>query len=487
MICYSTKPAVVDAQDPVRGPARRAEPKAGAKASRGQTVGIRAPANAEGGGLGITASISSLHIEVDQARTLGEEKRRDGRCKRMALRREIQKLPHPIEGGRVSRPGVMDLPIDRLRACGRSVVGSSATVTLSPIGRASISGVVSCGRALVCPECGAKIREERRRHLLKLIEAAQAQGYGVYFVTFTLRHYQGHSLEESLKVIREAWGKGVASGKAWQDRKKKYGLSMVSSIEITYGSKGFHPHAHFVVIQGVPSVARTTDNWVRTFDVPYPRWSAAEEAEFRVWLRDRWLRVIERSGMPPAHEEYAMDWREAYGPSDARILSEYLGKDQGADGAAERLAAARKRAGALSVEALRGDLKTKKRSEHATHPVFELIAEAVVERNANSYYAWWEHEKAVRGLRWWRVSHGLATALGVFDDERTDEEIANGLDVRAVPLLSIAKRDWYKLATRGEIASLLSLVEVSGATAALQWLYSMGVEAERIERPPPDP
>jgi len=43
---------VVDARGSARGPGRRAEPKAGAKAARDLTGGISASATAVGGGLG---------------------------------------------------------------------------------------------------------------------------------------------------------------------------------------------------------------------------------------------------------------------------------------------------------------------------------------------------------------------------------------------------------------------------------------------------
>ena len=65
-----------------------------------------------------------------------------------------------------------------------------------------------------------------------MIDAAQAEDVGVYFVTLTLRHYRGMTLETSLDVIRSAWQK-LASGKAWQSRKEKFGLGMVGVVEIT--------------------------------------------------------------------------------------------------------------------------------------------------------------------------------------------------------------------------------------------------------------
>ena len=58
-----TKITVEDSPEPVRRPERRAKPKAGAQASRDQTVGLRESARAVGGGLGNTANIAAAHAE----------------------------------------------------------------------------------------------------------------------------------------------------------------------------------------------------------------------------------------------------------------------------------------------------------------------------------------------------------------------------------------------------------------------------------------
>lgn len=408
---------------------------------------------------------------VPVARERGQERRAD----LMALRLAAQKLPHPDEGGAI---GSVALPrtITSLRECGRKVLGPAALVTYdAATGKAGTRGIVTCGRALVCAMCGAKVREERRRHLLELVEAAQADGVGVYFVTLTLRHYRGMSLETSLAVIRSAWQK-LASGKAWQSRKEKYGLGMVGVVEITDNAdgNGWHPHLHLCIFQSCPPVQREHGKWVKVGNDRPPKWSAYEEAEFVVWLRQRWLSIIVKAGMPAALPQHAFDWREAYGPEDARLLSAYLAKDQGA-----AVAAARMRAGKLSAEMMRGDLKTKVRSEHATRPVFELLADAA-SGDAVAWFRWWEYEAAVRGLRFWRVGHGLAASLGVSEDTRSDEEIVADHDARGIAVIKVHQRDWWNLATRGEVPRLLTLVETSGVVVALAWLRSVGARAERV-------
>jgi hypothetical protein len=396
----------------------------------------------------------------------------------MALRLAAQKLPHPDECGAI---GSVEMPraIAALRGCGRSVLGPSATVTFDPgTGKAGTRGIATCGRVLVCATCGQKIREERRRHLLELIEAAQSQDIGVYFATLTLRHYKKMDLTTSLEVIRSAWQK-LASGKAWQTRKEKYGLGMVGVVEITDNAdtNGWHPHLHLCLFQSCQPVKRENGEWVKTYSDRPPKWTAEEEAEFIVWLRERWLAIIVKAGMPAALPQHAFDWREAYGPEDARLLSDYLAKDQGA-----AVAAARMRAGKLSAEMLRGDLKTKRRSEHTTRPIFELLADAA-QGDAVAWQRWWEYEAVVRGLRFWRVGHGLAYSLGVTEDRRTDEEIAAEKNARGVPVIRVHQRDWWNLATNGEVPALLTLVETSGVVAAVMWLKSIGVRADQIEDP----
>ena len=402
-----------------------------------------------------------------QGASIREDARRERRSERATLRRAAQKLPTPDEYAAEEGDTVeVARAIERLRKCGRCAIGAVASVTLTPDGVAGTRGVETCGRALVCAECGARIREARRGHLLDLIEAAQKQGLGVYFVTLTLRHYQGHSLAQSLGVIRNAW-RMLARGRAWQDQKKGFGLSMVSAVEITTGSRGWHPHLHLVLFQGTPEVRRTDGEWVRT-GVRVPRWTEEQAEDFRVWLGERWLSVVEGSGMPAADERYSMDWREAYSPGDAAGLADYLAKDQGTAEAAARL-----RAAALSAEVTRGDLKTKQRADHATVPVFSLLADAV-EGDAAAWRKWSEYEETIRGLRWWRVSHGLAEALGLMSDNRTDEEIAAEVEARGVSVLIVPARDWWRLATAGRVPDLLTLVEVSGVEVARDWLWSVG-------------
>lgn len=402
----------------------------------------------------------------------GQERRAD----LMALRLAAQKLPHPEEMAKVGSVE-MPRPINSLRACGRAVLGPAALITFDvSTGRAGTRGIETCGRALVCAPCGARIREERRQHLLEMIDAAQTQSIGVYFVTLTLRHYRGMNLDTSLKVIRTAWQE-LASGKAWQNRKVKYGLGMVGMVEITDNSdgNGWHPHLHLCLFQGCAPIDRKDAEWVKASRDKPSKWTAEEETAFMVWLRQRWMAIIIKAGLPAALPQYAFDWREAYGPEDARLLSDYLAKDQGAAAAAARM-----RSGRLSAEMLRGDLKTKLRSEHATRPVFELLADAA-QGDAVAWQRWWEYEAAVRGLRFWRVSHGLATSLGVSEDARTDEQIAADEEARGVPVIRVHQRDWWNLATNGRVPELLSLVETGGVAAALAWLSSVGTRAQLIQ------
>jgi hypothetical protein len=71
--------------------------------------------------------------------------------------------------------------------------------------------------------------------------------------------------------------------------------------------------------------------------------------------------------------------------------------------------------------------------------------------------------------------------LGVTEDAKTDEQIAAEKDAHGVPIIAVHQKDWWILATKGEIAGLLNLVETSGANTALEWLLSVGARAHLVE------
>ena len=59
-------------------------------------------------------------------------------------------------------------------------------------------------------------------------------------------------------------------------------------------------------------------------------------------------------------------------------------------------------------------------------------------------------KRVARGLRYYRVSHGLETALGFDEDTRTDEEIIEDRKAVGVPVIEVKAESWYKMVSAGK-------------------------------------
>lgn len=479
-----TEPIIVDAPGPDCGPRRRAKPKARARASRDQTVERRASAPAVGGGLGNTANIAAAQVEKASLPT-----RRGRRETSILLRSAAQELPYPQEDvpGRRKKNGEwaeaysgIAPEIQRLRRCGRVAKGPFAILTIDGNNKAGVSNVETCGRALVCAHCAKQSREERRQLLHSMIKSARSQSMGVYFATLTVRHYRRHSLEQSLSVIREAMHQ-ITGTQRYRKYAKLYGLGFVSVVEFTWSRKhGFHPHLHMAFFQGVSPVAKGEGGqWSKTGSKP-ETWCATEEREFVDWFRAKWLALIGDSELPDADERYAFDWRPAFGAeTDEEVngeLDEYMLKDQGAGKGldfyekvladrAENLARVQEKSAISGTyELMRADLKASdtmvEESEHHTLPMFEVLGIALANGGKGSEAkAWFEYEKSARGLRYYRVSHGLETALGFDEDTRTDEEIIEDRKAVGVPVIEVKAESWYKMVSAGKLPAILDALE----------------------------
>lgn len=422
----------------------------------------------------------------------------DARRARYEIRRLVQAIPVPApqtdddwwetwsdaDSGEQGRRAIR--PVRSLLRCGRSTIGGVAEVRAGG-GRAAVGAVETCGRAMVCPFCAVPIREARRAWLEAAMTRTRALGGRVYLLTLTMRHYQRHKLVELLALQRTAWSR-MASGRKWHQWSARFGIAVAGAIEVTYGRHGWHAHQHLVVLVGVPRAVRSDGEWTVETDsagkVRLPEmWTRDEEDEVVGWLRARWVEEVEAAGLPRlrmGEETIALDWRYAPGGSgtgaDDAGLAAYLAKTQGGDAIAAYLAAdgslrpekraeaAQRLTAGLAAEVTRGDRKRSRAGRmHRTRPVLDLAVEAAA-GDAAAGARWWEYETAMRGLRWWRASMRLGLRLGLPEpDARSDAELA-------AQGLAIERRDWWRLATSGQVPELLEAVEKGGVEAGLAWL-----------------
>lgn len=118
----------------------------------------------------------------------------------------------------------------------RAVDGSSAR----------LGGVTTCGLVWTCPVCCAKVAETRRRELSRAMDRHVKAGGFAYLLTFTFPHDVTDRLAELLERLDKARQKFQNSRKwkAWKTEAERVGG--VTSMEVTLGHNGWHPHLHML-------------------------------------------------------------------------------------------------------------------------------------------------------------------------------------------------------------------------------------------------
>lgn len=139
-----------------------------------------------------------------------------------------------------------------------------------------VGHLVHCSSLWCCPVCAPYIAAGRGDEIRHSLSEAKDRGYGVEWVTLTVRHSREDGLETLLALLQDAWHTLMAC-RAMRKFKEKTGwLAYVRRTEVTYSvSSGFHPHFHTLVY----------------FDHPL---TDEEHAEFVALVASMWQRFLLR-------------------------------------------------------------------------------------------------------------------------------------------------------------------------------------------------
>lgn len=288
---------------------------------------------------------------------------------------------------------------------------------------AHFSGTERCGSIWSCPVCASVIRAERAREITQAVEAHQAQGGSVIFVTLTLRHKIADPLAVTLDTALEGW-RVITGHRQWRGvsgMKRRYSISgYVRATEVTHGEEnGWHPHLHSLLF---------TDR-------------ALSDVEVRVLgdeLHGLWSAYAQRrTGRTPSRDR-GIDAQRV--DEDGRVLAQYLGKVQ--DGT--RWTA--------SAEMARSDVKTG-RGQHLAP--FQLLDDDQAGRLPvpARRRLWAEYVAATKGRRAVTWSRGLKARYDV--GEKSDEDILD--DTESAPAVWVVHRAAYDTARRSAGALSLAL------------------------------
>lgn len=282
-------------------------------------------------------------------------------------------------------------------------------------GTASYGGLQTCGSVWTCPVCAAKIAERRRVELLDAMELHKAQGGAVYLLTLTTPHQRGDVLGELLDQQGKALQSFLRDRKVKEVFKEMGHIGQVRALEVTHGRKsarnnGWHPHFHILQFCQVNG-------------------SEADRKDWTARLYMRWAAYCQKAGlgMPSYAHGIKLD--------DGTKASEYVTK------------------WGLEDEMTKGH--TKKAKAGGETP-FDLLRAAMADRQDKQAMALFrEFAECFKGKRQLSWSNGLKARF--FVDEKTDEELAQEKDDRAVllGLLTVDQwRDVLKVDGRGVLLDI---------------------------------
>ena len=308
-------------------------------------------------------------------------------------------------------------------------------------GTAHFSGTERCGSIWACPVCAAVIRAQRAIEIQKAVQAHQANGGTVLFVTLTSRHKAEDQLSTTLDAVLTSWT-AVLRSRQWNKYREHLGMiGYIRSVEVTYGQvNGWHPHIHALLfLDGTPSETM--------------------QAQWGRWLRKRWADLLERKTgrRPDDHGDVGVAIKRA----NDQDIAGYITKIQETDRVGHEMA--------------RSDFKTGR--AESLMP-FELL-DAPSRRSADLWEDFYRSTKGRRAITW---SHGLKDLFGI--NEIEDQEIVDDTEETAEHLTTVDAVTWDRIKSEPQrLAAMLEAAEVGDVPRidALARAFAFGDDGELLD------
>lgn len=474
------------------GPAARPHARSGA--SRNDGAGTARNARPQAARLGNTADDVAGNRDTSSAEAIDDAELR-------AYRREQKRHRYRL------RTGLWKMSnLERVKACGRYSQGGEVGVrrTTLPDGSsvAGYSGLQHCGSPSACPVCMSAIAAQRVDEMSGLFNAAIRAGDTIALFTPTVRHHAGHSLEESMSAIGNAW-RWIQQQRAWkgetdseyecrlatwrkraahqlarrprereetyrkrQDKRaakvlaarpvrhvgirERYGVKgFVRAFEAPKGQHGWHPHFHIAFV----------------FEGQHIH-SGGEPCAIEGGFADELWALYEKAIVKQGFEVM----RGVFNPDTGRI--DEAGFSVDCSGEADGRKAAEYLVKSMALELTHGHTKKSRSGQSRTH--LELLADAIVVDDQGNVAvideealaAWHEWEHTMHGKKLHTYSRDLRSLYNL--EAEKDDQVVVDEDRGEEDLLVITKRGWAKI--RHQQIELLYVVEDGGVEAAARWL-----------------
>ena len=147
--------------------------------------------------------------------------------------------------------------------CHRGVASAADSVTVyrNVTGTsARLHGVTTCKSVWTCPVCSYKICAVRQAELAEGMKNWVGQGGYVFLLTLTFPHDRAHQLADLLPAFTKAKALFKNSKTYKRILCKSMRKGSVSSLEVTLGENGWHPHQHDLVFAQPEAFGLTTEH-----------------------------------------------------------------------------------------------------------------------------------------------------------------------------------------------------------------------------------
>jgi hypothetical protein len=296
-------------------------------------------------------------------------------------------------------------------------------------GQAFYKGLAVCGSVWTCAICACRISEKRRAELAAAVERT---GYSMVLVSITLQHDKSDHLAELLDSLNDGTRR-MKQGRWWKDFSARYQLkASVTSLEITYGGSGWHPHKH----------------WLLFCDLPQ---SEIDQEGLQAELTTRYKAILAK------HGRYASD---LYG-INVRIGHACAGSYVSKWGLDSELVKA----------------STKEGREGGFSPFQLLDLYQAGDKQAGALFV--EYSKATEGKRQLVYSRGARQVLGLAVAEKTDQELAAAeeeTENEPVLLFALNRDGWKKILQHGARTDLLDVADSGDQLKIIDFLENLGIK-----------
>ncbi len=333
--------------------------------------------------LGALGSITKCHVSVENSR-----------LKRFDLLKHSQNI---LKNHRVCN--CLKKRIDK---------NSDIGVFYNPLrSTAQFSNLQRCGSLWACPVCANQISQKRKQEVGQAVNAHRKNGGDVVMLTLTTPH-QYHDVLDELLLQQSSARKRFWETTAVQNILKSWGsVGHITSLEITHGSNGWHPHYHILL-------------FIR---------SGVDFSKQKAKLYQYWAAACVRSGLGKPNEKNGLDLR------DGSHADKYITK------------------WGLADEMTRSVVKVGKTKSHTPFDLLALAGDGC----DKSKYLFMLYVAATRGKRQLMWSRGLKKRFGI--DDLTDESIVNETEKVAEEVATLPPLVYYLLVRENKRPHYLTAIE----------------------------